>query len=290
MAAQATEDPLPNLKVNELEAVHTQMLISFVILVWNSEKYLEHCFDSIIGKCQVEQIDYEIIVIDNGSKDRTLSILENYCRKLPDRIRSVRLDRNRGTTYPRNLGFKAANGNFICVLDSDTEFGAGSLREILNRLRKHSEIGIIAPRLVLGNGSIQNSVKRFPTLLDKLIKVPAVILNTRVPTADFYRDFPFTESREVDSAISACWFFKKELFETVGYLDENIFYSPEDLDYCIRLRKSGKQIVYDPRLTVLHHTQQISHKNPFSKTSLSHFWGLIYYYRKHGGWFSRVRR
>jgi GT2 family glycosyltransferase len=259
------------------------------MLTWNSEKYLEDCINSIISKCQVEQIDYQIIVIDNGSNDRTLSILGHYCTKLPERIRIIKLERNRGTTYSRNLGFKAANSKYICVIDSDTELGVGSLREILDRLQKHAEIGIIAPRLILGNGSIQNSVKRFPTFWDKLIKVPAVILSAKVPTADFYQDFPFEGAREVDSAISACWIFKKELLETIGYLDENLFYSPEDLDYCLRVRKAGKQILYNPCMTVVHHTQQISHRKPFSKISLSHLTGLIYYYRKHGGWFSRPK-
>jgi len=265
------------------------MLISFIILTWNSEKYLEGCFDSIISKCEGEQIDCEIIVIDNGSQDSTLSILHHYSMKLPDRILTIKLDRNRGTTYSRNLGFKAAKGKYLCVIDSDTELGVGSLREILDCLQKHPEVGIIAPRLILGDGTIQNSVKRFPTFWDKLVKVPAVILSTKVPTADFYQDFPFEGAREVDSAISACWIFKKELLESVGYLDENLFYSPEDLDYCLRVRKAGKQILYYPRMTVVHHTQQISHRKPFSKISLSHLTGLIYYYRKHGGWFSRPK-
>jgi len=265
------------------------MLISFITLTWNSEKYLKGYFDSIISKCNVEQIDYEIIIIDNGSHDRTLSILNTYSMKLPEKIRIIKLDRNRGTTYSRNLGFKVANGKYICVIDSDTELGTGNFREVLDRLQNHAEIGIIAPRLVLADGSVQNSVKRFPTLWDKLVKVPAVILRAKVPSVDFYQDFPFDEVREVDSAISACWIFKKELLETIGNLDENLFYSPEDLDYCLRVRKAGKQILYYPFMTVVHHTQQISHRKPFSKISLSHLGGLLYYYRKHGGWFSRPK-
>jgi len=240
-----------------------------------------------MSKCGAEQLDYEIIVIDNGSKDTTLSILRDYRAKHPQRLHSIELKYNRGTTYPRNVGFKKAKGKYLCVLDSDTELGAGALREIIDRLEKQREIGIIAPRLVLGNKSIQNSVKRFPTFWDKLIKIPAVIFRKEVPARDFYHDFPFSAERFVDSAISACWFFDKELLETIGGLDEKIFYAPEDLDYCLRVRKAGRKILYYPGLTVLHHTQWISHRSPFSKVSLSHFWGLLYYYRKHGGWFSR---
>jgi hypothetical protein len=93
----------------------------------------------------------------------------------------------------------------------------------------------------------------------------------------------------VQSAISCCWFFRRELFERLGPLDERIFYAPEDVDYCLRSWKKGRAVVYFPFLKVLHHTQQISHKKPLSKTALSHFKGLLYYLTKHGYWFSRKR-
>jgi GT2 family glycosyltransferase len=263
------------------------MMLSFIILTWNSAKYLNKCFDSLIAKCLGEQLEYEVIVVDNGSVDETLSILDTYSNKIQGKIHVIKLERNRGTTYPRNLALRIARGSHICVLDSDTEFGTGSLCGVLDRLQNSPEIGIIAPRLLLENGSVQNSVKLFPTFWDKLIKVPAVFLKRKVYNADFYKDFPFQQPREVDSAISACWIFKRELLKSIGYFDEKIFYSPEDLDYCFRVHKSGKLIVYDPNLTLLHHTQQISHRKPLSRVSLSHFKGLIYYYRKHGGWISR---
>jgi GT2 family glycosyltransferase len=75
--------------------------------------------------------------------------------------------------------------------------------------------------------------------------------------------------------------------EKVGYLDEKIFYSPEDIDYALRVWLAGYCVLYYPALTVLHHTQQITHKKPLSKTSISHFFGLVYYYRQHGGWITR---
>lgn len=260
--------------------------LSFIILTWNSERFLQSCFESIISKCDREKLSYEIIVIDNGSTDNSSTIFDAFQSRFPESFHCIALGKNRGTTYSRNRGLQKACGRIVCILDSDTEFGEGSLRQIVDRLDHEKRIGIIAPRLILPDGTIQNSVKKFPSFRQKLIKVLKVVFGGKMFDFDFYTDFPFSKERMVDTAISACWFFRKELLDEIGYLDEKIFYSPEDLDYSVRVRKSGKDIVYYPYFKVLHHTQQISHKKPFSWVSLNHFLGLLYYYKKHGGWFS----
>lgn len=260
--------------------------ISFIILSWNSASYLSRCLDSLAAKCDGEGVSFEAIVVDNGSTDSSPALVARYAKERPGSFRLIRLEQNCGTTRSRNLGLQGARGRFLCVLDSDTEMGPGTLTGAL-RLLETKKAAFLAPRLLLPDGSVQHSVKRFPTMLDKLSKVPRILLRLPATRTDFYRDFPFAEDREVDTAISACWIFGRELMEEVGYLDERIFYSPEDLDYCIRVRKKGYRILYHPALTVLHHTQQITHKKPFSRTSLSHLAGLFYYFGKHGGWLAR---
>ncbi|RJQ53797.1 MAG: glycosyltransferase [Nitrospiraceae bacterium] len=262
------------------------MQISFVILSFNSCSYLERCFNSIISKCLEERLNYEIIVIDNGSADESKSVIKSYEKTHPHNFATIFLPENTGTTYSRNLGLKKARGRYICVLDSDTELLDGSIRNVLGILNKGSDVGIVAPRLLLDDGSIQNSVKKFPTLFHKIIKLPNAVFKINTPNVDFYTDFPFSAETPVDSAISACWFFRRDILAEVGYLDEKLFYSPEDLEFCMRVRKACKSIIYFPFLKILHHTQQISHNDPFSRISLSHFMGLLYYFRKHGGWFS----
>lgn len=263
--------------------------ISFIILTWNSERYLKGCFDSIIQKCSDEEIPYEVIVIDNRSLDGSCDVVGGYQKNYPEVFHLIPLDCNRGTTYPRNLGLKQARGEYLCILDSDTELGEGSLSAVINRLCSDESIGMVAPRLLLPDGTVQNSVKRFPTMLNKLMKIPRIFFGIKTKNADFYDEFPFSEEREIDSAISACWFFRREVVDKVGYLDENIFYAPEDIDYSLRVWQAGCSLLYFPSFTVLHHTQQITHKKPFSRTSLSHFRGLLYYYWKHGGWMIRPR-
>ena len=253
--------------------------ISFVILTWNSQRFLVKCFDSIVDCCTAQQVSFEILVSDNGSTDQSKDIFERYSEQLQERFKVEYLGKNTGTTYPRNLGIRKASGEFICILDSDTELRDGSLGDIFNLLRSDREVGLVVPRLVLPDGSVQPSVKKFPTFFNKLVKIPQAVFKIKVPNPDFYPNFPFTARTEVDTAISACWFLRHELAEQVGFLDEKIFYSPEDLDYCVRVRKQRLKIIYWPDFTVFHDTQQISHKKPFSKVSRSHFFGLIYYFK-----------
>jgi len=260
--------------------------VSFVILTWNSHRFLDKCFKSIIELCDEERLTYEIIVIDNGSTDHSEEVFSYYLKKYPDNFFVELLGRNTGTTFSRNIGLRKSKGEVICILDSDTELREGRLANIFDYLADHPDCGLIAPKLVMRDGCIQNSVKKFPTFLDKLIKIPRAVLGLKTPNKDFYKNFPFQQLTEVDSAISACWFFHRRVLDNVGYLDDKIFYSPEDLDYCVRVRKSNLKSIYWPDFIVFHDTQQISHRKPFSKVSRSHFWGLVYYFRKHGGWFS----
>ncbi len=262
--------------------------ISFVILSWNSEQYINECLDSIIDKCNIENISFEIFIVDNGSTDRTKTILESYKEEHAE-IQIIILDKNYGTTYPRNLALKRASGKYICVIDSDTKFLSGSLVDVFRYLDDHEKVGILAPRLILPGGEIQHSVKKFPTLLHKLEKLKKIFGGGTSRDLDFYSEFPFREETPVESAISACWFFRKELLSEIGLLDENIFYAPEDLDFCLRSWRARKDNIYYTKLTVLHNTQQISHQKPLSKIALSHFYGLFYYFKKHGVWFSTRR-
>lgn len=263
--------------------------VSFIILSWNSDKFLADCFDSITSKCQEEKISNEIIIIDNGSTDESPSIIKSYQEKIPHVFKMIMLDRNMGTTYPRNLGLRQAKGDFICVLDSDTEIVEGAFHDIFSILYKRSDIGIIAPQLLHPADGVQNSVKKFPTFFQKISKLPRAMFHLPLPNLDFYNDFPFESETMVDTAISACWIFRKDVLQSVGLFDEKIFYSPEDLDFCMRVWNNGLKIIYYPNFRVLHKTQQISHRKPFSKISISHFFGLIYYFKKHGGWFSNKK-
>lgn len=264
------------------------MDISFVVLTWNSADDIKKCLDSIISECQKINIIFTILIVDNGSTDSTPRILEEYQDKFSF-VKCTFFKDNKGTTVSRNEALKMVRSEIVCVIDSDTELGSDDLNPMLNCFKSDPSIGLIAPKLILEDGTIQNSVKKFPTIHEKLSKVKKIFGLGKYDTSDFYSEFPFTEITEVDTAISAAWFFPKKILDEVGLLDEKIFYAPEDVDYSLRIWAAGYKIVYYPDYEILHKTQQISHRKPFGKVARSHLKGLLYYYNKHGYWFSRKK-
>ena len=89
--------------------------VSFIILSWNSAKYLNDNISSIL---KLSKVDYEIIIVDNGSRDNSIEIIENF---KSEKIKLIKLEKNFGTTISRNIGLREiTTTDFICILDSDT--------------------------------------------------------------------------------------------------------------------------------------------------------------------------
>ncbi|MCK5267149.1 MAG: glycosyltransferase [Spirochaetes bacterium] len=268
------------------------MKISFIIITWNSEEYIEKCIYSYAQSVVLDGFTAEFLIVDNGSADNTVKLLKDaVLPALPAGCKTeiFEFKRNLGTTKSRNFALKRATGEYVVICDSDTEFLDGNWHSVTDYLSKNEKVGIIAPHLFYENGNSQNSVKLFPTFFDKLLKLRKIFFKFFESGKDFYPGFPWVTIRSVDTAISAFWIFKRELLSTVGYLDENIFYSPEDIDFCLRVWKSGKSIVFYPDFKITHNTQQLSHTKPFSYIAVSHFVGLLYYFKKHSYWFSRTK-
>lgn len=269
-----------------------EVLFSFIILTWNSSHYIGRCIDSYAHGIRSEGLSAEFLVVDNGSRDDTVREIErNVLPHLSGRTygRVIQLGKNYGTTVSRNIALRMARGQILVICDSDTEYEAGSWADAANYLQENRDAGIIAPRLNLPDGTVQESVKRFPTVFDKTARLRTVFLKKKVVTSDRYEDFPWDAIRPADTAISACWLLRRDTLNVVGYLDERIFYSPEDLDFCMRVWKRKKEVLFYPELEVLHHTQQVSHKKPFSRHAIGHMAGLVYYFIKHRYFLSRRR-
>jgi len=259
------------------------MDISFVLLTWNSEKYIEKCLDSLFAGLCNENFSYEIFIADNGSKDTTVSMIQSYQNQHKDRIRPIFLEKNTGTTYPRNLALKQARGRYIVIMDSDVEIHQGTITGLIKNLEMNEHIGLAAPKLFYPNGNLQKSTDNFPTVFTKIFRYFFLKFMEKHENKTVQRK----ELCEVDYAISAVWVMKREVLETVGLLDENIFYSPEDVDYSLRLRKAGYKIVYNPMVSAIHHTQEISRGFKINRATFSHIKGLFYYFKKHRYFFRK---
>lgn len=257
------------------------MDISCILLTWNSERYIEKCLNALLTELVSQPLSYEIFVVDNGSKDRTVALLRDFQTRFPNHLFPIYLDTNTGTTYSRNLALKQAKGRYLCIMDSDVEVDLGVIGKLIETVERDARIGLAAPKLLYPNGHLQKSTDVFPTIFTKFIRyffLKQIEKREHRLAANVVRE---TEIREVEYAISAMWLLKREAFERVGLLDEKIFYSPEDVDYCLRIWKAGYSIVYNPTISCIHHTQEISRGLKINRMTVNHAMGLLYYFRKH---------
>jgi GT2 family glycosyltransferase len=266
------------------------MDISCVILTWNSEHYIAKCLSALNADLEQHRLAYEIFVVDNGSHDQTVSILKALQAQHPDRIFPICLEHNTGTTYSRNLALKQAQARYLCVLDCDVEVSPGAIAQLIRTLEQDHHIGLVSPKLVYPNGNLQKSTDVFPTIMTKVMRYFFLKLIEK-RDHEWTKDLTPQQSGlfEVDYAIAAMWVFTREVLERVGFLDEQIFYAPEDVDYCLRIWKAGYTIVYDPAVVCVHHTQEISRGIRINQVTIQHILGLYYYFKKHRYLFVRPK-
>jgi len=262
--------------------------IEAVILTWNSDHEIERCLETLSVAMVECGRGGMIHVIDNGSTDNTLKVVEVTQAGLHGvEIRPHAMGVNAGTTVSRNFALRQARAPFVLVADSDTEFLPGSVKAMVDRMKATPHAGLVAPQLYYPNGEEQENCRRFPTAKTKILRT--LVARTGRGERFRFRDESYgpTPLRPVDCAISACWLLRHQAVEQVGYLDENIFYSPEDTDYCLRLRLGGWKVIWDRQIKVVHHTKRLSHKGFFNSHARSHASGLRYFWRKHGFFWRR---
>ncbi len=259
------------------------MFVSAVILCFNSERHIANAVNSLAAECKRLAEPCEIIVVDNGSRDGSVALLKELEATYPELLHVIYSPVNTGTTVSRNMAMRRARGRVIAIMDSDIEIPAGALGALLPRLADSPRTGLLAPRLIYPDGRAQLSVDVFPTLPHKLRRfVSLKRMESGLTPAEERR-------RPVDYAISAFWLIPRPVMERVGLLDERIFYSPEDVDYCLRVWQAGYEVVYEPSISIIHDAREISRGFKRPAFTLSHAKGLGYLFRKHRYVFGRRR-
>lgn len=243
--------------------------LSIVIITWNQLSFLEKCLQSLHFIMECDGV--EVIVVDNGSTDNT-------CQYITDTYPQIRLlvnDCNRGVAYARNRGMEIAQGAKILLLDNDTIADKTAIKGMETYMDQHPQVGLCTCKLVDGNNQIQQSFKPFPGLWIKMKNVLG--LSNKNPSVTQVGILPF----EPIYVIGACQMIRREVIDRIGLLDENIFYGPEDADYCLRTVSAGWKVVYLPQYTIVHYWQRATNKKIFSLLAWKHFCSLCYFYKKY---------
>lgn len=244
--------------------------LSIVLLSWNSLPMLRRCLASLSGV--MERPEVEVIWVDNGSADGSA----DFVREVYPAVRAILLERNFGVAAGRNQGLKVARGEYILILDDDTEASAEAIDALLNHLKGNPGCGIAACALVDSDGCVQQSFKPYPGLGVKVRNVLRSKLGLK--------DNPAAISGTVLHpcyVIGACQMFRGRFVKEIGLLDDNIFYGPEDADYCMRIHAAGYSVDYLPQVSILHHWRRITSRSLTSAGSRRHIRALLYFWKKY---------
>ncbi|MCF6297791.1 MAG: glycosyltransferase family 2 protein [Flavobacteriaceae bacterium] len=218
------------------------MDLSIIIVTYNSEQYVIECLESIKTFCKL--INYEIIVLDNNSKDRTTHIIESDYKN----IKLIKSENNLGFSKGNNQAMKHSTGKYILLLNIDTIL-LQSVSEILDQFKKTKSIGALGIKMLNKDGRYLLSVGNFPNPWC-LIKLSFLnIISTEFSTGQFINP---NQLRKVDWVTGAFLLTKKEYWNTVNGLDEDYFMYVEDVDYCKKLEQISKYTYFLPSHNYIH--------------------------------------
>lgn len=257
------------------------MNLSIIIINWNSAKYVHECIRSIY--LHTKDISFEIIVLDNASYDGCGEML---AREFTN-VKFIQSTENLGFARGNNLAAAHSSGEVVLFLNPDTEIAGPVFSLLLDSLQSLPRAGVVGPRLLNGDGTIQTScLQPFPTIANQLLD--AELLRRSFPNSPIWGMMPLFDGagtpRSIDGISGACLMTSKEVFQKVGGFTEDYFMYYEDMDYCLKVRASGWDNYYIPNAVVTHYGGKSSGGDTQSRFSVSMMVESAWkFFRKHRG-------
>ena len=237
-------------------------LISIIIVHYKVPDFLQRALRSLR---QTQLYDRaEVIIVDNASQDATK---ERIVEEFPE-VQWIGLKSNIGFGKACNVGAQCAHGTFALFLNPDTLVSHNVLSECVGFYNANSRVGLIGPKILNPDGSLQVSCRRsFPTPPVALFRLTG--LSKLFPKSKKFGQYNLTyldpdKASEVDAVSGSFMFMPLTLFQELGGFDESFFMYGEDLDLCWRVKEKGFKVWYDPRTQIIHFKGKSSEKRSFS--------------------------
>lgn len=257
--------------------------LTVLVVSWNTVDLLRICLNAVLGT--VGDLTHEIIVIDNGSTDGSLAMIQTHFTT----VRTIRNEANLGFARANNTGLQTARGRFILLLNSDTEVRDDALQQMIAFLDAHPDVGVVGASLLNADGTSQFSYDLFP--LRPRDMVCQRIVDVLCPRNTYTRQgrmarWTHTGPFEVDWVSGAALMIRREVIDEIGPLDKRFFMYAEEIDWCYRVKKAGWKVYHLPDARVVHTKQGSSAGAPALRTHLARQrdHSLELFYRKHYGW------
>ncbi len=247
------------------------MKLAAVVINYNTREDLRRCLQTLL-----EAGPEQVLVVDNGSIDGSQEMVR---KEFPQ---VVLLDNpgNRGYSSACNRGIRATDADYILILNSDTEF-PDHLGRLPDYMEEHPELGALGPMLLNGDGSVQMSCRKFPSVSGSIFHG---FLGEFLPENPFTRryhmkDFAHSAACEVDWVSGAAMLLRREALDAAGLFDEGYFMYVEDVDLCHRLRQAGWRVGYCPEVRIVHHIGRTSRQQS-ARMLLAHHRSMYRYFAK----------
>lgn len=233
--------------------------VTISLVSYNQHHDLERLLPSLI--CAANQVQSEILLVDCNSDDGTVPFVKEKYHEIDIFINSNRA----GYGENHNINLTRGHGRYFVIMNSDMVVDSDVFIKLFDFLEKHEDVGIVSPKILNEDGTIQGLNKRYPSLTDlfirlffpnRLKKIP--IVNKRLQYYEM-RDIGYDHCYEVPFLSGAFMFCRTDLLLKLGGFDNRYFLYWEDADLCRRVQKTHRT-VYDPSASVIHYWKRDSHK------------------------------
>lgn len=233
--------------------------IAVIIVNWNAREDLRCCLQSLYAEPK-PTVTYEVWVVDNASDDGSDDMVTS---EFPQ-VRFVVNADNAGFSKANNQAIAQTDSQYVFLLNSDAFLHSGALDQLIAYADAHPQAGIVGPKVLNSDGSLQFSCRRFPSLGAGFFR--NTYLGRLFPHNKFARDylmndFDHAHDSPVDWVSGCAMLIRRDLLQKIGPLDERFYMYCEDVDLCQRAWEGGWEVIYTPQAVVTHAIGRSSDKN-----------------------------
>jgi len=263
---------------------HTETLdLAIVIVNYNVCDLLRRCLTSVFTS--EGSVRFAVCVVDNDSPDESTMMVAT---EFPQ-VALIANSENAGYPAANNQGLRrlgAEDSNFpryCLLLNPDTEVPPDAFSKIISYMDSHPEVGVVGPKLVLPDGTLDLACRRGFDSMSALV-YRMLGLSKLFPKSRRFARYNLTyldedELAEVDSVVGAFMLVRTTAIREVGLLDERFWMYGEDLDWAKRMKDRGWKVIYNPSVTVLHVKRASSKQNPRAQSEF--YRAMLIFYYKH---------